>query len=1083
MSLTPLRRRPLARALAAAALTALAAVAGACSGDNLFRTDPSRQQQQTKDSQAPTVTLELPSDGSSVMVGDSLFTRVRVSDNRALRWVELTGFALRGDASLGTQTRVTRFASRKVQLDTLGRAVTDTTVARFLKAVGDSVSDLRVYVVATAQDTSGNVAADTAFVSVLAGPSVQILGPRADTAFQAGTAMRVRVSAVDSVGRVGSVRVRASGAFAADTTLTFGTAVLRVDTTIVLDVPVTAEGPVVLDATATSAVSPAQGGARITGVAAPVRVRAASPPTVRIDTPDRTRATTVAVGDSIFVQVRVADNRALRSVTLSGFSLRGDASLGSQRQVVRFAPKAVRLDNLGRAVTDTTITRYLLPTGDSLPESPVYLVATAQDTAGHVGADTVAISIGGPRVQITAPRSDSTFRAGTPFTVRVTAEDRQDRISSLTLRTSGAFASEQSITLRTPAVTVDTTFVVTIPAGARGELQIDVAATSTQRIGGTARPVRVTVQPAVVDAVPPRVSFTASIPARMEISDSLSVTVSGTDETRLDTLGVTLLAIRRTAAADDTLGVLTARAAVAPPTSSRTFRLGLDPLRLTGADTVGITFEVVGFAKDAAGNCATATAPGTLQSLPCRTARGATVSDQPGALSNVLAVRGRTVGVPGAGDRLADLTSDRVRVFASNFSRDRVEVLPVGSLRFGTPILVGSQPWGLAIGRDTSTLLVANSGGAGSISRVGISPASVPTRDDETRRIVTENVELYVVRFSVDANSGRINLNITAQDFSDRPQFLAETASGQVIYSTVPTPAAPDGTVQHYNPTGAEPVTDLFVEYARGTPNNLFVVRRADNVTKFIRGTGNTASDQLVVCDHRPGQPKNSICFPRSAGTSMTFQEIQDSLRASGSDAVLDANVDPALIALTDTTFLAASKDLRTVVVGEGAREIGRILSFGEDGAGNLTMTGNTVDLVSNASDRVKGLALNRDGSVGAARGNTVYLFRRDLRKLGESRSGLSGAPTGGLAMHPDHPTVPLAFISGVDPGGFPFVDVVDTRYFSVQRRIFVRDRVVGTLIAVPAAPGTAVALRLYAITAQGVVAIDLTADDLRPVP
>ena len=1081
MSFPPLRSRPRARALAATALTALAAVLGACDGENLFRTDPT--QQQGKDGRAPTVTLELPTDGSSVMVGDSLFTRVRVTDNRAVRWVELSGFALRGNAALGTETRVTRFEPRKIRLDTLGRAVTDTTVARFLRAMGDSVSDLRVYVVASVQDTSGNVAADTAVVSVLAGPRVQLTAPRADTAFLAGTAMRVRVTAVDSVGRVGSVRVRASGAFAADTTLTFATAVARVDTAVVFSVPVTAEGPVVLDATATSGVAAAQGASRITGVAAPLRVQAVSPPTARITLPDRTQPTTSAVGDSVFVQVRLTDNRALRSVTLSGFSLRGDAALGNQTRVTRFVPKTVRLDTLGRVVTDTTITRYLLATADSVPESPVYLVATVQDSAGHVGADTVRISIGGPRVQITAPRSDSTFRAGTPFTVRVTAEDRQDRISSVTLRTSGAYASEQSITLRTPAAVVDTTFVVTLPGTARGDLQLDASASSTQRVAGTARSVRVVVQPAVVDALPPRVSFTTSIPARMEVSDSLSVTVSGTDETRLDSLGVTLLALRRGTATDDTLGVLTARAAVAPPTGSRTFRLGLDPLRLMGVDTVGIIFEVVAFAKDAAGNCATATAPGVLQSLPCRSARGATVSDQPGALSGVLAVRGRTVGVPAAGDRLADLTSDRVRVYASNFSRDRVEVLPVGSLRFGTPIMVGSQPWGLAIGRDSSTLLVANSGGAGSISRVGISATAVPTRDDESRRLITENVELYVVQFTVDAASGRINLNITLRDFSDRPQFLAETASGQIIYSTVPTSAAPDGTVQHYNPRGAEPVTDLFVEYARGTPNNVFVVRRADGVTKYIRGTGPTATDQLVVCDHAPGQPRNSFCFPRSAATEMTFQEIQDSLKASGSDVVLDFNVDPDLIALTDTTFLAASKDLRTVMVGEGARDIGRVLSFGEDASGNVSMVGNSVDLVNNASDRVKGLALNRDGSMGAARGNTVYLFRRDLRKLGESRSGLSGAPTGGIAMHPDHPTVPLAFISGQDPSGLPFIDVVDTRYFSVQRRVFVRDRIVGTLIAVPAAAGTGAALRLYGITAQGVVAIDLTADDLRPIP
>ncbi|HEX2092153.1 MAG TPA: hypothetical protein VHG28_07105, partial [Longimicrobiaceae bacterium] len=797
-------------------------------------------------------------------------------------------------------------------------------------------------------------------------------------------------------------------------------------------------------------------------------------PTVEFEFP--TAGTTVAPRDSIFTRIRVQDNRGVTSVQISGFSLRGDPALGTQITVPRFATKTVRLDSIGRVVRDTTLTRFLLAEADSVPEQTVYLVAAAKDSTGNVGADTVIVSIGGPRVQVTSPAADSALRAGTSLVVRVSAEDRTDLIGSVRVRTSGAFARDTTLTFRVPEQRTDTVVVFAIPTGVQGDLQIDASATSSQRVEGRARPVRVRILPAAADAVPPRVSFSVTVPPRMEITDTLVVTVNATDETRVDTIGATVVAIRRTTAREDTLGVLTQRVAVAPPTNSQTLRITLDPLGLSGLDTLSVAFEVTAFARDASGNCGSATSPNVVQSLPCRSARGATVADGPGALSSVSIVRGRTVIPPSQGDTLADLISDRVRVFASNRTRNRVEVLPVGGTRFSGSVLVGSQPWGLALNRDSTTLLVANSGGAGSISRVPISPASVGP-EDRNGRIITGNVVVYVVRFNID-ESGRINLDITDRDYSDRPQFLAQTALGRIIYSTVPTPAAPDGTVQEYSSGGVEPSTDIFTEYARGFIPGQFVVRRADNVTKFIRGSGQTATDQLVVCDHVPGQPRGSLCFPRSTNDTLSFQEIQDRLTAAGSDAVLDYAVDPNLIGLSDTTFLTVSKDLKTIAVGEGVRDVGRVLAFREDAAGNVSNIGNTRDLVNNAADRVIGLGLNRDGSVGLARGQATYFFRQDLRKLGNRV--VSGTPTGGVALHPDHPNTTLAFVSGRDETGRPFIDVVDTFHFQVVRRIFIRNPVVGALIAVPTGASSGVVLRLYAITSGGVVAVDLTQADLQ---
>jgi hypothetical protein len=112
------------------------------------------------------------------------------------------------------------------------------------------------------------------------------------------------------------------------------------------------------------------------------------------------------------------------------------------------------------------------------------------------------------------------------------------------------------------------------------------------------------------------------------------------------------------------------------------------------------------------------------------------------------------------------------------------------------------------------------------------------------------------------------------------------------------------------------------------------------------------------------------------------------------------------------------------------------------------------------------------------ARGQATYFFRRDLRQLGNRV--VSGTPTGGVALHPDHPDNTLAFVSGQDQAGRPFVDVVDTFHFQVVKRIYIRNPVIGTMTAVSTGSASGVLVRLYAITSSGIVTIDLTAADMQ---
>ncbi|MDB4947581.1 MAG: hypothetical protein JWM27_230 [Gemmatimonadetes bacterium] len=953
--------------LPAAALALLATGAlAACDGSNAFRTPTGPGGTTGKDQTVPTVDVQFPTASAAVLVGDSVFTQVRVHDDKALASVQISGFSVRGNPNLGTAQRVDRFATKTVDLTAAGRTVTDTVVARYLIATADTVPETQVYVVATARDTAGNTSADTTLISIQ-GRNVQ-------------------------------------------------------------------------------------------------------KPTVRITFP--ADSATVAIGDSLFTQFRVTDGLGVAGVRVEGFVLRGDPSLGTQTRVSRFVTKTIDLTGVGHAVRDTTLTRYLLSAADSVPEHGVLLVVTATNASGQVSADTVAVNIGGPRVTLVSPLQGATFAAGTSIPVHLTAADRFDLVSSVRVRATGAFTADTTLTLRIPAATVDTTILLLVPASASGAATLDATTTSGARIVGQARPVGIIISATSVDRTPPRVSFSVATQPRAEVTDSFGVTVTGTDETRVDSVGTTVKVSYRNAAGHDTVATLSQRVAA----STGTFKFALASLGLSTLDTASVTIDVTAFAKDGAANCGAAVTPNSVQSLPCVAGAGGAVgTGGPGAQSTFLVVRGLTVAAR-TGDLFADLVSDGRLVFASNFNQNRVEVLPVTAQAFGTPISVGSQPWGLAIGRTGDSLYVANSGGT-NISVVGLALAPYV----ETRRIRTPDATLFDVAYDVPTDTVK---TVTMLDYSDRPQFLGQVSTGQLIYSTKPTPTRSDGTVRIYD--AAKDTTyalnrgpEIFTSYADLKQSKAVGVN-ALSVTPFAGG-------KIQVCPRRVSplgtDPACVLNFVSLVSDSLTR------LRAAGlTDTRLDLGVEAGSIGLSDTTFVATSRDHSTIAFGEGVRDPGRILLFKVTGSGLVGSNRETADLVGNAAERVIGLGLNQDGSLGVARGSQVYFFESVLRLQGVVQSG---SPAGGAALHPENTAYPasdgkrIGFASGIDATtGAPYVDVIDTYSFRSLRRVFTRDVVTGTLIAIPVAPGdpeaATVALRLFALTRTGVVRISLRASDMQ---
>lgn len=796
-----------------------------------------------------------------------------------------------------------------------------------------------------------------------------------------------------------------------------------------------------------------------------------SEPLVQIVEPDSGRR--VAVLDSVLVGVRVADNRGLSTLELRGFSLRGSAELGTQTRVERFATKVVEFDSL-TSVRDTTVTRYLLPAADTLPDARVYVVATATDRNGNQAADTLLLSIGGPRVQLVSPTPGTDLRAGTTVPVRVAASDPRGRVESLTVEAQGGGAQSVSLRLDPPALAVDTVIDFPIPAAAQGEMLLRAVVRSANNDSAISTPVQVRLLPPIRDQRPPTVTFRVDAPERVEQDDSVTITVSAVDSTQVARTGVTVVPIHRLPTATNTLTILSREVAG----GEGRFRISLADLDLPLAtDTSTLRLEVTAFAVDTAGNCATATVPATPLSEGCRTEGGHTFANRTGARTDLLVVRGHTIALADSGDVIADLVSDGERVFLSNLSRNRLEVVRVGELNISGTVSVGSRPWGLAFNRDNSRLYVANSGGT------NISVVS-PSALTETRRILTPNVKVFDVSYEArtypnpaaasdstaqDSLSGLFPSSVTVHDFSDRPQYIGVTRSENLIYSTLPTGAAPDGTVRVYRT--AQDRLELVTEYAEKRPEGKLIILNADSAFLVEREPNN----EIRVCPRpRSANPALDNALDRICVTG-EIGAVASILAAQGYDTQFQFNRDIAEIGLQDTTFVAVSGDHSTVAVGEGGTPTNArvmVLRDPSDPNGALRKSGDIGDIVGNTAERVIGLALNADGTLGVARGREAYYFSPDLRLQGVVSTGQQ---SGGVDMHPRNPAVARSFVSGIEANGLAYIDVIDSFHFRRVARIYMRDPIVGAVRAVETATG----YKVYAVTAKGVAVVDVQQRDL----
>lgn len=704
--------------------------------------------------------------------------------------------------------------------------------------------------------------------------------------------------------------------------------------------------------------------------------------------------------------------------------------------------------------------------------------------------DPVPDDVEPPVVAVLSPANGAEVQAGQRVPITVSATDAEG-ISAISIRVTGSVTENIDIPITPPRTEVEADTAIIVPPEASGGIQI--AATGLNSKGVQAQTENVILSITTVDGLAPWVSLSVNTTPRMEVTDRIRVTVKAFDNPGGSGIASTALtAIVTNTSRSDTLVLAPSETFTGQAADTAVLEYSfvppfVDPLELP--DTLRILFA--GVAYDEEGNCGGAVDETFTDQVACSSIpiNGAdyVIANAVTDTRQVIAVSGRTSLTPGGGT-LADILVDslRSRVYASNLSRNRVQILEAGPGTWGPEVWVGAEPWGLALNWGGDSLFVANSGGT-SISSVSLDDTP---REDLSRRYVTRNTALW----EVELDRGKLVARF--HDFSDRPQFIAQDAAGRLLFSTRPTSAANTGTVRVATslPGWTTPEAKLVVtaEDLKVDDKTTAIVH-VDSVYSAVDGSC------VQIWDHQPGFPEavvTSGCLPLDdALAAMVVHRT-----AGNSDLwfVKQAEWEIERLALRDTTFVAASGNREWVAFGEGGTDShvpGRITLWNSPTA-RIHSRLLVADLVNNASERVTGLDLNFDGSLGSASGEAAsYYWSTDLRLQGSVTKDVPGGA--GAVLHPSLPTFSpgmpsseftLAFVGQAD---FT-VKILDTTHFTERGELHIRDLIVGPLRVGPPLPtdngglggqcvgADCVVLKLYAITdAGGVVVVDVRRRDI----
>ncbi len=252
--------------------------------------------------------------------------------------------------------------------------------------------------------------------------------------------------------------------------------------------------------------------------------------------------------------------------------------------------------------------------------------------------------------------------------------------------------------------------------------------------------------------------------------------------------------------------------------------------------------------------------------------------------------------------------------------------------------------------------------------------------------------------------------------------------------------------------------------------------------------SGDVRPDTLVLWDHRYGTADVTALEGRGPTTAQAAAAL-----GVDSDVEVVAGLNHNSLALTDTTFVATSGNRVWVAFGEGntSGRAGRVMLV-KDSVGPMPgvfSPGVAVkDLIDNAAEPVFGIGLDLLGKTLIVHGQQSYIAAIEdpfhLRLQGKYDSFDVGA---GVAFHPNADGTlsaeadRVAFVASSNGT----IEIVDVAYYVSRGKINIKGSLYGALRAslrFPTDPANVV-LKLFGLTPEGLVVIDLTAQDIKPVP
>ncbi|HEX2719100.1 MAG TPA: hypothetical protein VHM67_15630, partial [Gemmatimonadaceae bacterium] len=703
-------------------------------------------------------------------------------------------------------------------------------------------------------------------------------------------------------------------------------------------------------------------------------------------------------------------------------------------------------------------------------DTVMWFRAIVTDLSGN--ADTAllrTIVVSGPKVIMSADTVAWPNKEVTVIQTVIDSTPAIDRYGYRATMSNGTVVKDTTILAGgAQNVTTSTTFVVPATATVGSTITIVPRATDAGgNIGsGNTVVVRIIAEPA--DATPPTVY--QSVPPRFEQGETLRVDAH--DPSQIRAIGFEMRTLPDS--------VLIASATLNRASGTR---------RTNDTAYFAVNYDrshrgkkafVVSWAEDSLGNRGysimnTQTTPLADASLAKR--------------DTALLVYGVTYRLP-TGSLGADIAVDtnptRKRVFVSDVKQgglfvweDSSSTRPVAGLR-PTKISVGAFPWGMALDTSGNKLFVANSGGT-NIDVVDLNTLS----DIRGARVQTPSTAVYDMAWFFNAATGTYKLSaVRIIQYSDRPQYLAQSQNGNLYFSTRPTAAAPEGTIRRIDdPLGPGPRPRQVWQYGSAA-NQKYTFFNADSV--FAMHMPPTRDDSLKICD-TDIFTKVSYC----SGWFVFASEATADLYAKGTfDEETVYNLDVSTLSLPDTNFVASGTDGRRIAFGEGATsgKPGRVFTVID----TLGMTYTQArysraiqirDLVNNASDAIFGVALNRSSNYIAIHGSETFFADTGLRLQGKYGTAARGA---GIAFNPGNDdkyapdSVSQAFVASADST----IEVVDSYYFRLRQKLPLRTNLYGALrVWYNFNPVPGVPLRIYGLTQEGLVVIDVRPEDLLQLP